>query len=607
MISTLASAAVLLGAVTLCSSAGAQGLEDVGGASWRIEQPSPPAPPAGVPEAPAPVGLGKVGDIEFYPGMPNRGVLITAGNEPTIPAGVWEYNGVAWHELSKVCGATDGRIAWAGPEEFWTISDGRAGQAIIEGDKAPPLEDDTLCRFTNAHHKGEPLEVVESFAFPAFQADSYQPMNAAACLGPDDCWFAGNALPSDSIEAGSFHLHWNGQTLTEEPYPGEGHAVEDVQPFEGRLYESVRLGELDRVEDPTPEPPVIHVINPAGVTPVFEPVRELPLYEDGEFPAALGFLHLSAGEEILWAAAGPQHTPAGSNPAQVTVARDSGGAWAQVLGPRTVGQPFAGEVPTSIAAEPQTSSAWLSLDTTEDAESPSATSYAKVARISAEGALPSEDEQNLPSEPGAGPKGAATKITCPAIHDCWLVTTQGWLFHLSTESEAHIAQDTDPAFDTLITERPKDLGLPQTPPDTLPVDDSGLLGELTTTPPVVEKTKPPVYHVTLPLISKVHTRLVHGTTLELRFHLAVKARIQLEGKRGNHVVASTAMRTFKPGNRSLLLQLNRRLWPTKLALKTHALAPLPTITEREPEGDTITTASLRSPFATGSARTGARR
>ena len=52
-------------------------------------------------------------------------------------------------------------------EEFWTISDGRAGQAINpKATSAPPLEDEMPCRFTNAHHKGEPLEVVESFAFP---------------------------------------------------------------------------------------------------------------------------------------------------------------------------------------------------------------------------------------------------------------------------------------------------------------------------------------------------------------------------------------------------------------------------------------------------------
>ena len=40
------------------------------------------------------------------------------GQRDTVPAGVWLYNGVRWRELSTVCGATDGRIAWAGPDEF---------------------------------------------------------------------------------------------------------------------------------------------------------------------------------------------------------------------------------------------------------------------------------------------------------------------------------------------------------------------------------------------------------------------------------------------------------------------------------------------------------
>jgi hypothetical protein len=114
------------------------------GSAWHLEQPLPPELPSGQ-KASTPIGLGRIGDIEFW--GPNRGLLITAGNPPTIPPGVWVYNGVSWHELASVCGATDGRIAWAGPDEFWTVSDGRPGQASIEG--TPPLEDNTLCHFAN--------------------------------------------------------------------------------------------------------------------------------------------------------------------------------------------------------------------------------------------------------------------------------------------------------------------------------------------------------------------------------------------------------------------------------------------------------------------------
>ena len=59
-----------------------------------LEQPLPPNFPTGE-IASTPIGLGRIGDIEFW--APNRGLLITAGNPPTIPAGIWAYNGVGWH------------------------------------------------------------------------------------------------------------------------------------------------------------------------------------------------------------------------------------------------------------------------------------------------------------------------------------------------------------------------------------------------------------------------------------------------------------------------------------------------------------------------------
>jgi hypothetical protein len=607
----------LVVAAALCiavlpAAASAQGLEDVGGASWRLQQPAPPPPPPGVAEAPVAVGLGRIGDIEFAPGMPNRGVLIASGNPPTVPAGVWEFNGVSWHLLASVCGASDGRIVWAGPEEFWTISDGRPGQAPGPNNEQAPIRDDTLCRFSNPGHNGEPLRVMESFAAPAFEADSYQPLTAGACFSAEDCWFAGAALPKQSVTAGSFHLHWDGSSLSEEPYPGEGHAVESMQRFEGRLYEGVRIRESDRSE--TSEEPALHTISPAGSEPVFDKVAELPLYEAGEFPAALDFLHLSAGEELLWGAAGPQSTPAGSNPAQVTIVRDAGGGWVQVVGPAHTpapeAQPFEGETPTTMAAEPGSEDAWIGLDSPGDydlatsetpGDEPSVGEVARVARVSANGAISSEDEQSLPSaESGIGPKGAAFTMTCPAVHDCWLATTRGWLFHLSTageqaEEEAGASADHDPAFETEISERPADRGLPVTTPDTLPPDTSGLLGEITKPPPPLEtKSTPEESRVTLPLLSRIHSRVVHGHTLELRFHLAVKARLKLLAKRGKRLVASTPLRTLAAGNRSLMLRLNPKRWPTKLQLESHPLAPLPTVSINRSNETTVST-SLRFP------------
>ncbi len=98
-----------------------------------------------------------------------------------------------------------------------------------------------------------------------------------------------------------------------------------------------------------------------------------------------------------------------------------------------------------------------------------------VARISAAGAV--SERETLPSprevQEGIGPKGGADKVVCPAAADCWLATTQGWLFHRALGGYPEV---TDPAYPPLgepITYRPPDQGLPPIVPDAPPPDDSG--------------------------------------------------------------------------------------------------------------------------------------
>ncbi len=139
-------------------------------------------------------------------------------------------------------------------------------------------------------------------------------------------------------------------------------------------------------------------------------------------------------------------------------------------------------------------------------------------------------------------------------------------------------------------------------PDAPPPDDSGLLGEpppsLGTLP---ENAKEPEARVSVPLLSRIRTRLVRGDTLELRFHLAVKARIRLVARRRRAIVASTPRRVLRAGQQRLLLRLDPHSWPTKLQLQTHALAPLPTV----PAGTVAAAGARRS--ARASSRCGASR
>lgn len=605
--------AVIFGAWASAAAAAEGGEPSDGEAKWRLEQPLPPAGPGGV-QSQVPIGLGKIGDVEFW--APNRGLLITAGNPPTIPPGIWFYNGVGWHELSNQCGATDGRIAWAGAEEFWTISDGRPGQVSTE--QNPPLEDNTLCHFAGG-------QIVASYASLAFLPTSYQAMDAAACFGPEDCWFGGEALPDE--HTGLFHLQWNGHGVSEEPGP-QGHAVRSMARLGQHIYEGVQIEPGDLLTEPEPpsEPSFIHEIEAAGVIPTFvslfptapllpnEP--RLPIYSSGESPEALDYPRLSSDEHGLWAAFDPTAEPFESALGQVTILHFDGENWTQLLGPDTdpeAENPFtkeSGESPRNelvqaIAAEPPTAAeseerqehAWVALASGEQ-KSEGVRSLASVARLSS-GSSVSLREQLPDSEEaaaGVGPKGYAREIACPAPHDCWLTTSEGWLFHLAPEGERDLPEDTDPAFQSLISFRPEDQGVPKTVPDAPPEDDSGLPGEAP--PPAVITTETRAKteeRIPVPLLSDLHTHLRDGTTLELSFHLAAKARLRLLAESSHKVVASTSWKTFATGSRKLSLKLDPQRWPKKLNLEHKLLGTLPTTSLQGPGNDTVTTGLFKLP------------
>jgi len=284
----------LLAAFFLASAAHAAAAE------WRSEQP--------VGEGGFLANLGEVGDIECRNGEANRCMLITAGNRG-VAAGLFAYDGDGWYRYSTVCGGHEGRIAWAGPDDFWTISDQQVGQ-VVENVGAFAFFAISLCHFKDGG-------VVASYGEPIGSAGAYLHMNAAICAGPSDCWFAGARLPG-SVNQGAFHLHWDGSALAAIPSlsdPAEildpGRAVFGLAYHQGSPYESVRVEEGDvptprEKEEGALSPSLLHLIEPGATVP-FKPLFGAAPFDFGEAGAEASELdgfRLSDDGQRLWAVAG---------------------------------------------------------------------------------------------------------------------------------------------------------------------------------------------------------------------------------------------------------------------------------------------------------------
>lgn len=510
---------------------------------WRLEQPPPPA------GAPFKVPLGEPGDLEFW--APNRGLLTVNGND-TIPRGIYSWNGQGWHQLATVCGGPGdtARIAWAGPDEFWVVSEPslpRTGSGLA------------LCRFKGG-------QVVGSWSSRVDAADPFRQMLSATCNGPSDCWFGGVGSQDPLGErVGAFHLHWNGATL-DSVYGPQGRGVSDMQFHAGLLYESTLVGRSpeNRTEpvelgEPESVPRLLHRFS--GGTFVNDPFVPAPL--DGDPLDGTELLALDSDGTDLWAvgggaASGPSAPADGAVARAPLVARLVGGSFEElaVSGPGFGATDRLGDV----AAIPGTAEALATV--VPFSERHSINSKATVARIGVSG--PGIAATSLTDLPAAGAgRGSAARIDCPAKNDCWMVTWAGWLFHYSDGTA--LSPDTDPAFQGTIEFRPNESA-EQFVPDRLPVDDS-LLFAPPPLPLTEEKPKPGKVKRLPPLLRKVKSQL-HGLRLTVSFTLTRRARVRLLAKREGRTVAETPSRVFAPGRRSVSLRLNRERYPTSLAFKT---------------------------------------
>ncbi|MCL2768549.1 MAG: hypothetical protein FWD42_00365 [Solirubrobacterales bacterium] len=540
-------------AALLASSASAAG-------GWHSAQPLPEPAPEGERSIEVPVPLGHIGQISFW--APNRGVLITQGTEAVAP-GLFYYNGVSWRRLSTVCGGTDGRIAWAGPDDFWTISDMQVGQRSGPGGVSESEgRDRSLCHFQNG-------KVVASYAEPLGLTTSYGRMFAAACSGPSDCWFAGERLEG-ALNSGAFHLHWNGSTLTplpspEVPEPGLEDPPQNVRSlisYGGHFYEGVQPEGSPEASD------FIHKLI-EGSSRTFQPLllegppgQPFTFNFNGNGETSFQF---SAAGKYLWAAApGTVLLLNGHGQFQQLLLADPSGALSEAY----IG---------GVAAEPGTDDAWISVDLNGGPEGnyggPGART--RVTRIHApvgETDEASIDPLTVLPEAGEalGDKGSARAITCPAQGDCWVVTVQGWLFHLGP----NYPEDQDPNFQKVITYRPPDASLPFIAPETFPEDDSGAIPQVL--PPLLTPPPPtPPAPARVALYSHVKEQLVGRTRLRVTFTLATRSRVRLLALRHHRRVAQSRGYVLAGGRHALTLRVHRRAWPTRLELRVRPLGPVP--------------------------------
>jgi hypothetical protein len=512
-------------------------------ATWRLEQ---PAPLAG---ATFKVPLGAPDDMEFN--APNEGLLSVEGNA-VVPSGLFFWNGRAWSQLSTVCGGSGeaSRIAWAGPDEFWVItepSEPRVGSGL------------GLCHFKDG-------VVVGSYSTPLQSPDPFRPMDAAACDGPNDCWFAGVGSEDPAGQrVGAFHLHWDGTNLTSS-YQPQGRGVSGLASFGGTFYESTLVGtqagdSADPVTLATPEPfgPVlIHKL----VGSTFTDANFLPFPYSGVPSEGSELLSAKADASDLWfsgggAASGPDAPHDGSVPSPPIAVHYNAPFFQQV----PLEASLFGEEDrfVDISPVPGTQSAWVADQALD--ERGSATDKAKVALIEAGGGA---TLQTLPAS-GAG-RGSAQLVAATGSEEAWMVTSAGWIFHYT--NGALLPEYADPAFATTITLRPNE-SIEQFVPDTPPPDDS----ELFAPPPVQLETKAsaePVPEVIPALLKDVTVRR-HGLTVTISFQLARLADVQLVAKLHGKVIARTREERLKAGKRSLSLRLERRHWPSALGFVTKEL------------------------------------
>lgn len=528
----------------------------------------------------------------------NACVLLTIDNQ-YFTNGVFAFTGdtttavSGWKQYATVCGQADerdgvGRVAWAGPNEFWTLTTPSSpyNTGIYSGRG--------LCHFSGG-------QVVGSYSTIRSQietsSDPYRRMEAAACRSSNECWFGGIAAARpDGTDPGTFHLRWDGSSLKRVNAPAKRGAA-DIEPFDGGFAESVYSGpDSTRESDPTlidvPEYSPIQLIEPGASSADGFSDGDLEPDVPGFLPEATEVLALDAGlpsapGSILWAvgggaASGPQKdqeidggladdSPADTGPFVAYREAGASNSWRQVNVPASADSINTRYV--DVAAIPGTDEAIAAIAPGNSPQSSPAPS--EIAKLDAgAGTVAIETIGNF---------GSVQRVECVNATQCWAATAEGWLLRYA-DPASPVAANGDPAFAGIIVTRPNEV-VEQALADSS-TDDSQLFAPA----PVTDSQAPDSPKRLKAAVRKVTTKL-RGNRLIFSFKTIRKVRVTILGKRRGRVVARSRSGLLRPGRHRMVLRLDPKRWPTKIAMNV-----------KEPASASTSTAQLRCGLSTGCER-----
>jgi hypothetical protein len=544
----------------------------------------------------------------------NRGLAATdtgegSGVDANNPYGVWLYNGASWYPSPgfpgyNVCpGHT---VVWAGKLDYWLIG----GPSDLSWSR--------LCRFDGATLEWESFELPETTLTRVVVGKNRRPggITSASCLAWNDCWFFGTY---------GTVLHWDGTQL-EDAYPspalawlrGEYTAAVAREDLQGNPFgvavsataeryapesESEILPEHEGIAPPEMWASSGGAFSPVPFTPPTSPQNDDPFRTDlvaVDFDAAgQGWVAGNPAGLRVWSRAesrpaSPSHPAPPSPLVPVSISGTS---------TTCAGAPerrFTYTPPAFKGVEPPNSFLWSSIAVIPGAgealaggsllprkeglaEDPNAkpTDEPVIAQAACDGTTTVtrfrvEDptyKGSLPTPPlvPADREAYVSALVANAPNDAWAATSRGSL-SLEENSDSdliqppHLYRLTDGAK----PDAPEGNDLEERPLE-LQIEAPTLILEPPPPPPpppppaVVTQTR----RVKLPsAIFDVKAKLHRGHHLSLYLSFRVRSPVTIgaQALRHGHVVSEARPRYFAGRTGLLILELNRKHWPTKVRL-----------------------------------------